>query len=143
MNTAEQESLDEILRKTRRENIKQLVKALSQINYITDIHPTEGHYWSEEFQNYKDVIEFKLKMPVHPDVDELMKTIFIKVNANCLKADVHLNYEIDQDKYEILIEPKKGITSPPKMTEAVNKALDRTTSAVKEYVNKNPSCKKD
>ena len=136
MNTAKQESLDEILKKTRSKNIKQLVQALSKIEYITDIRPTEGHYWSAEFQNYKDVVEFKRKIPVHPDVDKLMETIISKVNANCLQADVRLNYEIAYDKYEILIEPKKGVSSPPKMREAVNKALDRTTKAVEEYMGK-------
>lgn len=137
MNTVEQESLDEILKKTKT-NIRLLIEALSQIKYITDISFTEGKYWSKDFHNFKDVVEFKLDKPVYPDVDNLMRTIISEVNDNCLQADVELNYEIEHKKYEILIEPKKGITSPPKMREAVNWALDKTTRAVENYTKRNP-----
>ena len=144
---AETEPIEEIVKKTKT-NIGLLVKALSKITYITGIEVTESHPWSKDFHKYKHVIRFKLSQPAHSDLENLMNTIYSRVTHNGLQADIHLlqepyekeHGEIDR-MYEIVIESKEGITSPPKIREVTDQAIDKITEAVRHYIRKNPMCK--
>ncbi|KYK25430.1 hypothetical protein AYK26_06190 [Euryarchaeota archaeon SM23-78] len=143
----EPESIEKILKKTKT-GMRLLVKALSEIDYIDDIGVKEGKYWSSDFHNYRDRVEFKLKQPVIPDLEHLMDTIVLRTSRNGLNARVEVyaepyeetKGEVDK-KWGILVEPAEGVTSPIKMREVTNRAIRKVKNAIRYYIRKNPKVK--